>query len=201
MYWLLLVSPPKCIEIHMPLSPASLTSDELEQILMSLDGIVDGAEPVDELSHALQCGHLSQIAGASRELVAAALFHDVGRSPLIACAYPNTPHEIVASTWLHPRLGAHVAWLAGAHVAAKMYLIETECGYANNLSEESRKSAAHQGSTSPNMFLEHAWWPEALQLRRWDDAAKDPDATLPSPRELLQVVRPLIIEDRIEHQS
>ncbi len=162
--------------------------DELEEVLMSLAEVVDGDEPVDELTHALQCARLAQLARANQELVAAALFHDVARSPLVSCQYPDLPHELAAASWLRPRLGEQVAWLAGAHVAAKVHLLATEPGYLERLSPESLRSAARQQSALQPGFLEHRWWPDALALRRWDDAAKDPSRPLGDTEELLEAI-------------
>ena len=172
---------------------SSAYADELASALLSLDGVVDGFEPVDELSHALQCALLAKGAGASRELVAAALFHDVARSPMVAQAFPGMAHETAAAMWLEPRLGPVVAWLVGAHVAAKLYLIEHDPGYVALLSEESRKSALGQVAPELEELTRDSAWPEALRLRRWDDAAKRPDVELADPLELLAFIRPLVL--------
>jgi predicted HD phosphohydrolase len=167
-------------------------ASELEAALMSLDGLVDGLEPVDELSHALQCAQLAGAENASRELIAAALFHDVARSPMVAQEFPGMAHERAGASWLEPRLGPVVAWFVGAHVAAKLYLLEHDPGYAALLSEESRKSAIGQRAPELAELSRDISWPEALLLRRWDDAAKRPDAELPDPAELLAIVRPIV---------
>jgi len=165
--------------------------DELEEVLMSLDGVFDDDEPVDELSHALQCAGHAQRAGAAPALIAASLFHDVARSPLVSGDFPDLPHEVTAAEWLRPRLGEQVAWLAGAHVAAKVYLLAIEPGYAQRLSGASMRSAELQRASS--IPSDHPWWPDALRLRRWDDAAKLPNARTPEPSELLGIVRALRI--------
>jgi predicted HD phosphohydrolase len=167
--------------------------DELEAALMSLDGIVDGLEPVDELSHALQCAQLARVGNASRELIAAALFHDIARSPMVATTFPGVGHERAGARWLEPRLGPVVAWLVGAHVAAKLYLLERDPSYAALLSEESRRSAIGQRAPELAELARDSSWPDALRLRRWDDEAKRPDVELPEPSELLAIVRPLVL--------
>jgi predicted HD phosphohydrolase len=167
--------------------------DELEAALMSLDGVIDGLEPVDELSHALQCAGLARVANASRELVAAALFHDIARSPVVASAFPGVGHERAGARWLEPRLGPVIAWLVGSHVAAKLYLLEHDPGYADLLSEESRKSAIDQRAPELAELSRDSSWPDALRLRRWDDEAKRPDVELREPSELLAIVRPLAL--------
>lgn len=53
------------------------------------------------------------------ELVLASALHDLGHSPLFGDDWKQH-HGIMARTWLTPRFGARVGWLAGAHVAAKV---------------------------------------------------------------------------------
>jgi len=156
---------------------------EIESVLRSLDGIVDSAEPIDELAHALQAAGLAIAAGADDELVAATLLHDVGRSPLL----PDGPHDRIGAAWLEPRLGARVAWLVGAHVQAKRWIVATDPSYA--LSAVSIASLEAQGgATTDGLPLDHPWWPDAVALRRFDDSAKVPDAPVPELRDVLEVV-------------
>ena len=169
--------------------------DELRQAVASLAGVVDGDEPVDELAHALQCATNALSAGASPELVAAALLHDIGRTLQARAAFPGLPHEIAGFRWVAPRTSVKVAWLVGAHVPAKVYLVEHDPGYFSTLSEESVHSLRHQrNERSHHPPLEelaaHPWWPEALDLRRWDDAAKVPGAEVASLDEIFDRLRP-----------
>jgi predicted HD phosphohydrolase len=171
-----------------------MAADELESVLYSLVGVFDGDELVDEFSHALQCARNAELAGADGELVVAALFHDVARSPLVGPTYPGVAHEVAGASWLEPRFGDRVAWLVGAHTVAKVYLMDTEPGYRGSLSPESKRSALAQRATSRAGFVGHRWWPDALRLRRFDDAAKDPNAILPEPGALLEIVRTLRLD-------
>ncbi|BBY27426.1 HD family phosphohydrolase [Mycolicibacterium sediminis] len=146
---------------------------ETATVLRSLRGVWD-EEAVDELDHALQSAARAVDDGADDELVLAAALHDVAHSPLLG---PSTAHDAAARKWLRPRFGERVAWLAGAHVAAKRYLTATEPGYAAALSETSVASLQAQGGAGVDAaWTEHPWWPDALRLRRYDDAAKDPAA-------------------------
>jgi predicted HD phosphohydrolase len=144
---------------------------------------VDEPEPIDELDHALQAAGLAVAEGADDELVAAALLHDIGRSP--ALADTTGEHERVAAEWLAPRLGGRVAWLAGAHVAAKVHLVVTDPAYRSQLTPAIVASLAHQDGGDR---AAHPWWADALRLRRWDDRAKVPGAPAPSVEDLLPVV-------------
>jgi predicted HD phosphohydrolase len=157
--------------------------EEVGAALTSLDGVVDPGEPIDELSHALQAAGLARDAGADDELVVAALLHDVARSPLL----PDGPHDRVGAAWLAPRLGERVAWLVGQHVAAKRWLAATDPSH--ELSPVSAESLVRQGGAGVDgLPLEHPWWPDAVRLRRFDDAAKVQGAATPSVADVLAVV-------------
>ena len=108
------------------------------------------------------------------ELVLAAALHDLAHSPLMGDV-PAMQHDRVARDWLTPRFGERVGWLAGAHVAAKRYLVATDPDYATTLSDVSVDSLHHQGGAGVDPdFVGHPWWSDAIRLRRYDDAAKDP---------------------------
>lgn len=141
-------------------------------VLTSLRGVWD-EEAVDELDHALQSAARALDDGADDELALAAALHDIGHSPLLAGR--SGAHEHLARQWLAARFGVRVGWLAGAHVAAKRHLAATEPGYAGALSDISVASLRRQGGAAVDPeWAEHPWWPDALRLRRYDDAAKDP---------------------------
>ncbi|MFS0897904.1 HD family phosphohydrolase [Mycolicibacterium litorale] len=148
--------------------------EQTRAVLESLRGVWD-EEDVDELDHALQAAAQAIGDGADDGLVLAAALHDIGHSPLLASEFDT--HDRVARAWLTPRFGARVGWLAGAHVAAKRHLVATEPGYADGLSAVSVASLRAQGGAAVDPAMTgHPWWPDALRLRRYDDAAKDPAA-------------------------
>ena len=162
---------------------------ETAAVLASLRGVWD-EEAVDELEHALQSAKRAMDDGADDELVLAAALHDIGRSPLLAAQ--GRAHDRVAREWLTPRFGARVGWLAGAHVAAKRYLAATEPGYAGGLSDVSMTSLHAQGGAGVDpAFVNHPWWADALRLRRYDDAAKDPTATAAATTDILAIAERL----------
>lgn len=145
--------------------------DETADVLRSLRGVWD-EESVDELDHALQSAARAIADHADDELALAAALHDLAHSPLFGGA---GAHDAFARDWLTPRFGERVGWLAGAHVAAKRYLVATEPGYGGGLSETSLLSLHAQGGASvDDEFVTHPWWSDALRLRRYDDGAKDP---------------------------
>jgi predicted HD phosphohydrolase len=146
---------------------------EVDGLLRSLRGVWDEGA-VDELDHALQAAARAADDGADDELLLAAALHDLAHSPLVWDTRPSH-HERIARDWLTPRFGERVGWLAGAHVAAKRYLMITDADYAATLSEVSILSLHHQGGPGVDpAFVDHPWWPDALRLRRYDDAAKEP---------------------------
>ncbi|MFN3003834.1 HD family phosphohydrolase [Mycolicibacterium wolinskyi] len=147
--------------------------EEVGRVLRSLRGVWD-EEAVDELDHALQSAARARDDGADDELVLAAALHDLAHSPLFHGPHAER-HDLFAREWLSPRFGERVGWLAGAHVAAKRYLAATDPGYA--LSDTSAVSLRHQGGPGVDAeFVDHPWFSDALRLRRYDDAAKDPYA-------------------------
>ena len=160
--------------------------EEVGALLRSLRGVWD-EESVDELDHALQAAARAADDDADDELVLAAALHDLAHSPLFGDIATGR-HDRVARDWLTPRFGKRVGWLAGAHVAAKRYLVATDPEYATTLSDVSIDSLHHQGGAGVDpAFVEHPWWPDALRLRRYDDAAKDPRARAASIDDVLAV--------------
>jgi predicted HD phosphohydrolase len=149
--------------------------DETGALLRSLRGVWD-EEAVDELDHALQSAARALDDGADDGLVLAAALHDLAHSPMFDPS-AAARHDVTARDWLTPRFGARVGWLAGAHVAAKRYLVATEPDYSSTLTATSVSSLAEQGGADvDDALVTHAWWPDALRLRRYDDAAKVPGA-------------------------
>lgn len=155
---------------------------DLSDILLSLRDVWDEVA-VDELDHALQSAARALEDGADDELVLAAALHDIAHSPLLP---DGAAHDLLAREWLTPRYGERVGWLAGAHVAAKRHLAATVPGY--QLSSTSERSLSHQGGAAVDpVFAEHPWWPDALRLRHYDDAAKDPDAAGATVEQVLEI--------------
>ncbi len=170
--------------------------DEVGALLHSLHGVWD-EESVDELVHALQAAARAIDDGADDELVLAAALHDIAHSPLFGDVAAGR-HDQVAQDWLTPRFGERVGWLAGAHVAAKRYLVATDPDYATTLSDVSVDSLHHQGGAGVDpAFVTHPWWPDALRLRRYDDAAKDPRASATTIYDVLLVAK-RVLQHRLQ---
>lgn len=166
--------------------------------LEALVGLPYDGEPVDQLQHALQSANLARRDGADPELVLAALLHDVARSPEVAGEPLDSgrlDHGEQGARWLAPLLGERVARLAPAHVEAKRYLVTVEPDYADGLSEVSARTLRAQGGimtpTEIAAFERRPDSQEAVRLRRWDDAAKDPQAVVPGIEAYLADLRAL----------
>ncbi len=149
---------------------------ETTVMLESLRGVWDEVA-VDEWDHAMQAAARALEDGADEELVLAAALHDIGHSPLLGGPGVED-HSGLARDWITPRFGERAGWLAGAHVAAKRHLAAVDQAYAATLSDTSVTSLAAQGgATVDPEFAAHPWHRDALRLRRYDDAAKDPGGT------------------------
>jgi phosphonate degradation associated HDIG domain protein len=146
-----------------------------------------GMEAINQEQHALQCGLLAQQAGASDELVAAALLHDLGH--LLAHMLPETAagkddlHEYRAIPFLRGEFPDAVIEPIRMHVAAKRYLCAVDPKYREGLSAASRHSMKLQGGVftpeEADQFIAQPFALDAVQLRIWDDQAKSPTRATP----------------------
>jgi phosphonate degradation associated HDIG domain protein len=143
-------------------------------------------ESVTALEHALQCAQLAEWAGADGPLVAAALLHDIGDlvAPAANTDAADNRHELRALEVLRGAFGPEVLDPIRLHVAAKRYLVATEPGYRATLSPASLLSLSLQGGpmseAEQRRFEDEPFAPQAVLLRRWDDAAKTPGKATPS---------------------
>ncbi|HKD08355.1 MAG TPA: HD domain-containing protein [Bryobacteraceae bacterium] len=158
-------------------------ADEAITLLKKYGGAAYFGEPVSQLEHALQTAHFAVQAGSSRELVLAALLHDVGHllvDPAESAADEgiDARHEIAGYDWLLSRFGELVAEPVRLHVPAKRYLCRTNPAYLSRLSPASVRSLELQGGPfteeEAREFESHSFFREALRLRSWDDEAKIP---------------------------
>jgi phosphonate degradation associated HDIG domain protein len=162
----------------------------IEQItaLFRVQGTVQyGSEAVSQLQHALQCAHLAERAGSAPALIAAALLHDLGHllapEPVDKTSGKDDLHQYVAIPFLRGVFCAAVIEPIRLHVEAKRYLCHVEKHYRAGLSSASRRSLMVQGgafsSAQAAAFIASPHAREAVELRRWDDLAKDPAAKPP----------------------
>lgn len=145
-------------------------------------------EPVTQLGHALQAAHLAEQAGASSELITAALLHDLGH---LLHDYGDTPtqqglddlHQYRCLPFLRPLFSTATLEPIRLHVDAKRYLCAREPGYLSALSPDSQRSLVLQGGVFADVQAQAFWAlphaQDAVGLRRWDDIAKCADAVTP----------------------
>jgi gamma-butyrobetaine dioxygenase len=153
-------------------------------------------EPVTVATHLLQTGALAQAAGAAPAVVAAALLHDVGHlrgADALADGVEVSGRELMAGTdnnhgergaqWLAQWFPVCVTEPVRLHVAAKRYLCAAEPAYLGQLSEASVYTLSVQGGPMSDAeareFEREPYAAAAIAVRRWDDRAKDPQATAP----------------------
>jgi phosphonate degradation associated HDIG domain protein len=140
-------------------------------------------EQVSMAQHMLQAGAAARRAGARRELVVAAVVHDVGHFTGVVHGRDlmrgtDNHHDEVAASWLGAWFGPGVTEPVRLHVLAKRYLCAVDSAYFEQLSNASKRTMEVQGGPmSPREAEEFSLQPyaaEAVELRRWDDQAKDP---------------------------
>lgn len=185
---------------------AGAVADELLAPLRSGGGLAYLGEPITQLEHACQAAQRAASGGASAELAAAALLHDVGwllggagtgrGSDVEASAGDN--HAARGASWLSRALPPAVADPVRLHVEAKRYLVATSPAYRARLSPASVATLARQGGphtpAEAAAFEAEPWAEAALALRRWDDEAKVPGLAVPGLPEWRRVVVEIIVE-------
>lgn len=180
------------------------SSDVLQRVEQALSMLAQGAqwdyigEPVSQLEHCLQCAARAAAVGATPQEILAALFHDVGH----LIAPPNAAqmdglgivdHEGIGARAL-AQLGfdATVCALVGAHVQAKRYLAKRKAGYLERLSQASLGTLQFQGGpmseAEARAFEDDPLAAAKIRLRMWDEAAKEPNADVPSLRSYAELI-------------
>jgi gamma-butyrobetaine dioxygenase len=177
-----------------PGRPATGTPDPADPVVVIADLFAsEGAadylgEPVTQAVHMLQAAALAERDGAGDALIAAALLHDVGHFTGTVTGQDlmrgtDNRHSDQGAAWLARWFGPEVTEPVRLHVAAKRYLCATEPGYLDLLSPASVYTLGVQGGPmAGNELAAFAASPHAAgacRVRRWDDAAKDPDAATP----------------------
>lgn len=147
-----------------------------------------GGEAITQQQHALQCAALARAAGAGPALIAAAFLHDTGH--LIHglgedCAERGIDdrHEVSGAALLARGFPPEVFEPVRLHVDAKRWLCHAEPAYHASLSPASQHSLVLQGgvfsAAEAEAWIAQRHAPQAVDLRRWDDLAKDPHAEVP----------------------
>jgi phosphonate degradation associated HDIG domain protein len=159
----------------------ALKIGDIEKLFRDHGHIAYSGEGVSQLEHALQTAQRARAAGAGDELVTAALLHDLGHLLNLQGETPSErgiddQHQYFAIPFLRPLFTAAVVEAIRLHVDAKRALCALEPEYYEALSEDSKRSLTLQGGifsqAETQGFLAKPFAAEAMQVRRWDDAAK-----------------------------
>lgn len=136
--------------------------------------IAEGADPVSQLAHALQCAAvLAASAPDDLELHVAGLVHDVGHTVVPGDV---EGHGVNGRAFVEPLLGPRVGALVALHVPAKRWLVTVDPAYRDSLSAGSIQTLARQGEGMSGderaAFEADPQHADAVALRRADEAAK-----------------------------
>jgi phosphonate degradation associated HDIG domain protein len=159
-------------------------------------------EQVTTMMHAVQCAELAKEDGASDELVAAALLHDVGHLVVdqqgragFSLEEDNDDHEAIGARILAPLFGPRVAQPVALHVTAKRWRCTREPHYYEGLSTTSKATLKAQGGLLSEeeclRFEAHPGFNDALRLRTWDDLGKDAEQTMSQLGDYAELLRRL----------
>jgi phosphonate degradation associated HDIG domain protein len=165
-----------------------LSLDDIATLFARHGSAQYSGEPVTQLEHALQTAHFAEQSEASDALVTACLLHDLGH---LLNEQGDTPtlrgiddtHQYFALPFLRGLFPDAVLDAIKLHVDAKRYLCHADQGYHEKLSADSRRSLALQGGVfdagQAAAFLALPGAHDAVQLRLWDDLAKQADLATP----------------------
>ena len=170
--------------------------------LFSERGHLAYGEGVSELQHALQAASLAQKDNAPHSLIVAALLHDIGHllhglSEDVAEQGIDGHHERIGEKWLEKYFGPEISQPVRLHVAAKRYQCTVNPDYLAQLSPASAKSFILQGDKmnedEVSAFEKNPFFRDSLQLRTWDDHAKDPEMETPLLEHYLPLVKAALV--------
>jgi gamma-butyrobetaine dioxygenase len=155
-------------------APAELVAAAL---LHDVGHVIDPARPA--LAEGIPAGGTGDEAGP-----AAAVRSAGGTAASLAFEHGvDVRHEEIGADWLARWFGPRVTEPVRLHVIAKRYLCAVDPDYLALLSPASIRTLALQGGpltgTGLAAFRAGAYWGAAQVLRRWDDAGKDPLASVP----------------------
>jgi len=158
-------------------------------------------EPVTMSQHMLQGAVLAEREGASDELIAAALLHDIGHytsefGPYSPDDTEDNHHDEAGAKVLEHFFPAVITECVRLHVAAKRYLCATDATYYDKLSQASRHTLELQGgpmnAEEVAEFRRNPFYKEAVRVRLWDEGGKDPHMKTPPFRYYVPVLQRVV---------
>jgi phosphonate degradation associated HDIG domain protein len=163
-------------------------------------------ESVTQIEHALQAAHLATQNECSDEAITAALFHDIGHLLLDEHAsqsdflQEDLNHEEAGANFLEAYFPPEVTEPIRLHVPAKRYLCTVDDDYYDRLSDASKRSYQVQGgklsATEQAQLESNAGLTIAVELRRFDDQAKQQDHPVPLLEAYADCVKRCLRSDR-----
>lgn len=162
-------------------------------------------EPVSQIEHMSQAAQLALREGFDDEVILAAFFHDIGHICVMMTKQNNMAgfgvmsHEKIGADYLRSKgFPERMAQLVESHVQAKRYLTFKYRYYYNGLSEASKKTLEFQGGVMNEVeakrFENHPLFDLMIQMRKWDEMAKEENRPLIDIEELKR--RALLILNR-----
>lgn len=161
-------------------------------------------ESISQIEHQCQAAQLAEQAGFGEEVILAAFFHDIGHlAEHVTDAnnmggYGIKDHEKLGADFLRARgFPEKIAALVESHVAAKRYLTFADENYYNQLSEASKKTLKYQGgkmtAEEAVVFRNSDWFELKIQLRKWDEEAKQENVPLPDLEKYKAMARRVLL--------
>ena len=187
--------------------------DLLSDLFYRGRSVAYGKGEVSMCGHMLQTAELAAEAGAAPPLLVACLLHDIGHFgtdyPLyfddeshshMQTASQDLHHEEAGASMLTPFFEPDVIEPIRLHVAAKRYLCATDPEYAVQLSTTTYHTLGLQGGVMDDKkveaFLGLPYSSDAVQLRRWDDAAMTTNRSVPGLEHYMDLLEKLLIQPK-----
>ncbi len=158
-------------------------------------------EPVTMAEHMLQSASLAENDDMPVEIIVGALLHDIGHftSEFGTFSMQDTEdryHEAAGAKVLGGFFPPVIVECAQQHVAAKRYLCATDEGYFDKLSKASVHSLELQGGpmTAQELaaFQSNPYLDAIIQVRLYDDRAKDPNRPTPTYDHFAPLVQAMV---------
>jgi predicted HD phosphohydrolase len=125
------------------------------------------------------------------------MLHDLGETPSIHGV--DDVHQYRVLPFLRGLFPDAVIDAIQRHVDAKRYLCATRPEYHDSLSDDSKRSLKLQGGIFSEgeaaAFIAEDGAKDAVQLRLWDDLAKQPDLQTPGLSHYMQIARRCALRD------